>query len=73
MKRDMKRQRGQAMLEYIIIVVVVAIAALVVMGAFSDRLRTMMAGATASLGGEAPEINSSLEEMRGLTSEGIID
>jgi hypothetical protein len=61
------------MLEYIIIVVVVAVSALVVMGAFSDRLRTMVAGATASLGGEPPEITSSLEDMRNLTDEGLTD
>jgi Tfp pilus assembly protein PilE len=45
--------KGQAVVEYIIIIVIVAIAALVVLGAFSDRLRTMIAGVTTSLGGDA--------------------
>jgi Flp pilus assembly pilin Flp len=73
MKRGMKRQRGQAMVEYIIIVVIVAIAALVVMGSFSNRIRTMIAGATVSLGGEAPEVNDSLDELRGLGDGGITE
>ena len=71
MKRGMRRQRGQAMVEYIIIVVIVAIAALVVMGSFSNRIRTMIAGATVSLGGEAPEVNDSLDELRSLGDGGI--
>ncbi len=59
------------MVEYIIIVVIVAIAALVVMGSFSNRIRTMIAGATVSLGGEAPEVNDSLDELRSLGDGGI--
>jgi len=42
----MKKQnkRGQAMVEYIIIVVLVAIAALAVFAAFSDTIRNKLAG-----------------------------
>ena len=43
--------KGQAVVEYIIIIVIVAIAALVVLGAFSDRLRAMIGGVTTNLGG----------------------
>lgn len=42
--------KGQAVVEYIIIIVIVAIAALVVLGAFSDQLRNMIAGVSRSLG-----------------------
>jgi Tfp pilus assembly protein PilE len=75
MKRSMKRQRGQALMEYIIIIVVVAIAALVVLGAFSDRLRTMIAGATNSLSNEEKVSvdKSSLDVARDLNAEGITD
>ena len=75
MKRSMKRQRGQALMEYIIIIVVVAIAALVVLGAFSDRLRTMIAGATNSLSNEEKVSvdKSSLDVARDLNAKGITD
>ena len=48
-----KNQKGQAVVEYVIIIVVVALAALLVLTAFSDRLRGMIAGVTNTLGGEA--------------------
>ena len=51
MKRKIRKEKGQAIVEYIMIVVIVAIAAFVILGAFSDRLRTMIAGATTTLGG----------------------
>ena len=53
MKINAKRRcKGQAIVEYIIIVVVVAIAALAIMGMFSDTIRTKIAGATSALGTE---------------------
>ena len=47
----MKKQnkRGQAMVEYIIIVVLVAIAALAVFAAFSDTIRNKLAGAVTEM------------------------
>ena len=42
--RMRRRERGQAMVEYVILIAVVALAALFVLGAFSDRLREMIAG-----------------------------
>ncbi len=69
-----KRQRGQALTEYIIIIVIVAIMALVVLGAFSNRIRTMIAGATNSLGGDAQtEQSDSLEKMKEMKGDGLTD
>ncbi len=69
----MKRQRGQALVEYIIIIVIVAIASLVLLGAFSDRIRTMIAGATNSLTNDnkVSVDKTSLDSARDLTEEGI--
>ncbi len=44
MKLGRNRRKGQAIVEYIIIIVIVAVAALTVMGLFSDRIRTIIAG-----------------------------
>ena len=41
MKLRRHRRKGQAIVEYIIIIVIVAVAALTVMGLFSDRIRTI--------------------------------
>jgi len=45
-----KRRTGQAIVEYIIIIVIVAVAALTVMGLFSDRIRTIIAGVASTFG-----------------------
>lgn len=74
MKKRFKNQKGQAVVEYVIIVVVVALAALVVLGAFSTRIRTMMTGVTNSLGGDeaAPqEVNK--EMLKTLDADGFQD
>lgn len=69
-----KNQKGQAVVEYVIIIVVVALAALLVLTAFSDRLRGMIAGVTNTLGGEATaEQGDSKEIMSDLKSEGVAD
>ena len=50
MKKFMKKKRaGQTMVEYILIVVLVAIASLVVLGLFSDTLRKKISGAISSM------------------------
>lgn len=49
MKTKLGRKSGQAMVEYIIIVAVVAIAALVIFGIFGDTIRTKMSGAVSTL------------------------
>ena len=67
-----KNQKGQAVVEYVIIIVVVALAALLVLTAFSDRLRGMIAGVTNTLGGEA-EANDgdSKELLKNLQADGV--
>ena len=69
-----KNQKGQAVVEYVIIIVVVALAALLVLTAFSDRLRGMIAGVTNTLGGEA-EANDgdSKEILKNLKADGVED
>lgn len=69
-----KNQKGQAVVEYVIIIVVVALAALLVLTAFSDRLRQMIAGVTNTLGGEAEaEKGDSKELLKGLQTDGVGD
>ena len=50
----MKRRSsgGQAILEYIIIIALVAVAALTVLGLFGDRIKQLIAGSTQALGGD---------------------
>lgn len=68
-------QKGQAVVEYVILVVVVALAAFFVLTMFSDRLRDMITGATKALGGEAHETadKSSEDLTKSLTKEGTVD
>jgi type IV pilus assembly protein PilA len=47
--KTIKRKEGQAMVEYIIIVSVIAIAALVIFGLFGDVIRQKMSGAISTL------------------------
>lgn len=72
-KRFRRRQRGQALVEYVILIAVVALAALFVLGAFSDRLREMIAGVTNTLGGEAEVDKSSVSIVKELKAEGADD
>jgi uncharacterized protein YbjQ (UPF0145 family) len=51
MKRK-RKEKGQAIVEYIIIIVIVEVAALTVMGIFSDRIRQIIAGAASSFGSD---------------------
>lgn len=53
MKTFPKRKAGQAMVEYIIIVVVVAIAALVIFGLFGDTIQKKLGGAVDELEGDS--------------------
>lgn len=50
--RTRRKEKGQAIVEYIIIIVIVAVAALTVMGIFSDRIRQIIAGAASSFGSD---------------------
>jgi Flp pilus assembly pilin Flp len=74
MKRKMRRQRGQAIVEYIIIIVIVAVAALTVMGIFSDRIREIIAGAASTFGADdaADAVStSSVSILQNMEAEGL--
>ena len=49
MKTSIRKRSGQAMVEYIIIVVVIAIAALAVFGYFGGAVQKKVSGATSSI------------------------
>lgn len=68
-----RRQRGQAVVEYIILIVVIALAALFVLANFSDRLRAMVTGVTVTLGGTEDDSmsKSSVEIVRELDKTGL--
>jgi Flp pilus assembly pilin Flp len=58
--RPTTRKSGQAMVEYIIIVVVVAIAALLIFGVFGDTIRSKLGGAVNELGGDSGEVDAAV-------------
>ncbi len=74
-KSKLKKNKGQAIVEYIIIIVIVAIAALTVMGLFSDRIRSMFSGVYKTLGGEEDTgtDTSSVETLQGMDADGLDD
>jgi len=55
MKRRFKNQKGQTIVEYIIVIVIVVVAGIVVLGAFSGRVKNMLGTATQVFGGEAKD------------------
>lgn len=67
--RRNRREKGQAFVEYVILIAVVALAALFVLANFSDRLGEMVTGITKTLGGEAETTNSK-EIVRNLNADG---
>lgn len=75
----MKKSRsGQAMVEYIIIVVVIGIAALVVFGLLGDTIKEKVSGSVSSLttSDKASEAQSeaqkkSSDQIKDMTAEGI--
>lgn len=69
LKKFRKTQSGQAIVEYIIIVALVAIAAITVISLFSDRIREMFSGATEELGGETESIESSKDGLKDLGND----
>lgn len=74
-RRNLKKriQRGQAIVEYIILVVIIALGSLFVLANFSDRLRDMITGVTVTLGGEedATADRSSLDIVQELDKTGV--
>ena len=73
--RNRKKEKGQAIVEYIIIIVIVAVAALTVMGIFSDRIRQIIAGAASSFGSSnassAYSQNNSMNIMQNMDQDGL--
>ena len=69
--RNRKRQKGQAFVEYVILIAVVALAALFVLANFSDRLRDMVTGVTKTLGGTSEKPEDSLKQVQNLTDQGV--
>lgn len=51
---------GQGMVEYIIIVAVIALAAIAIFGLFGDTIRAKMGGAVTELGGDSGEKDAAL-------------
>lgn len=77
MKAKLKRKEGQAMVEYIIIVAVVAVAALVVFGLFGDTIRQKMSGAISTLdsgdnadAAQEDVANKSIDSLKNLDADG---
>ena len=73
----MKRRSsgGQAILEYIIIIALVAVAALTVLGLFGDRIKQLIAGSTTAIGGTessqaAGDNGDSLKQMQEMDKDG---
>ncbi|MEG2076033.1 MAG: hypothetical protein RRY34_05975, partial [Victivallaceae bacterium] len=66
-----KNQKGQAIVEYIIIVVIVAVAAFALLGIFSDRIRTLLAGATNTFGGDATVDQSATDVVKNMDEDGL--
>lgn len=77
MIRKRRNQKGQAIVEYIIIIVIVAIAALTVMGIFSQTIREKISGVVAVFGGSRADEASaeadkdSVEMLQELDKDGM--
>lgn len=75
MKHGKARRKNQTVVEYILIITLVAVASITILGIFSDRIRTLIAGAASSFGADnaASEVdqNSSVDIMKTLDSSGI--
>lgn len=74
MRLKRKNTKGQAIVEYIIIIVIVAVAALTVMGIFSDRIREIIAGVASTFGANnaaAAVDNSSVEILQTIDRNGL--
>ena len=73
----MKRRSsgGQAILEYIIIIALVAVAALTVLGLFGDRIRELISGVTGAVGGKTTDVQEGDSEsvLKNMDSSGDIN
>ena len=62
MKSKNQRKSGQALTEYIIIVVIVALAAIAIVAVFSDTIRAKFSGAVNELGGDSAAADAALSK-----------
>ncbi len=62
-RRFMKGRRGQGMTEYIIIVALIAIAALVIFTLFGDQIRSITGGIVTALSGEESIVREDVQEV----------
>lgn len=69
--------RGQAIVEYIIIIAIIAVAALTILGIFSDRIRAMISGAATEFGSNNASSEydkaSSKEVLQKMDKDGVPD
>jgi len=61
MNKKLRRKEGQTLVEYIILVVIIAIAVIAIAGVFSDRIRAMFGGATVELGGDQSAVDTAVQ------------
>ncbi len=73
MRKIRKRQKGQAIVEYIIIIVIVAIAGLTVLGFMSDTIRQKVGGIISALGGTPDGADLTVSDGDSLTSLQALD
>ncbi len=77
MKKMRKKSGGQTIVEYILIITLVAIASLVVLGLFSDRVRAIIAGVATELGsdeaGSAYSEKTAIETLQTIDESGVAD
>jgi len=71
-----KKTAGQAIVEYIIIVALVAIGAITVISLFGDRIKELFSGATSELGSDAAQSaakESSKDKLQTMDETGFGD
>lgn len=61
MKMFLRKKDGQALTEYILIVVIVALAAIAILAIFGDTLREKFGGAVEELGGDTAAKDAALQ------------
>ena len=60
--KQTRKKDGQGMVEYLIIVVVIALAAIAIFGVVGDTVRGKMGGAVTELGGDSGDVDEALSE-----------
>ena len=62
MKKGFKRRCGQGMVEYLIIVAIIALAAIAIFGVFGDTIRKKLSGAVTELGGDSSAATAATQD-----------